>query len=71
MLPMPNGTMPGLCSIMTTGEKSSITYCLFDRWSDETSIDLLDSESISKISLLGWDGEIPCLYAWTLKIDLN
>ncbi len=72
--------------------KPGSIFCLFDQWSKEIDIDLLDSEIVSDVSLLGWDGpipwkvegeklkiklpgmgmdEIPCLYAWTLQIDLK
>ena len=72
--------------------KAGVTYCLFDKWRKEISINLLDSESISGVSLLGWEGEIqwkteggkllielpemgldeiPCSYAWTLKLTLQ
>jgi len=74
----------------TIGEDS--LFCLFNQWDSEISIDLLDSEEVSEVSLLGWDGdiqwktegekllielpkmgldEIPCLYAWSLLIELN
>lgn len=72
--------------------KIGATFCLFDHWSKEVEINLLDTESVKSVSLLGWEGEIswrtegenllielpkmgldeiPCNYAWTLKIELN
>ncbi len=72
--------------------KADSLFCLFDQWSKEIDINLLDSENVKDVSLLGWDGEIqwktegerlkidlpkmgldevPCHYAWTLKIELN
>ena len=40
-----------------TSSKSSI-FCLLGDWSQEISIDLLDSEKVSNVSMLGWEGEI-------------
>jgi alpha-L-fucosidase len=72
--------------------KAGSIFCLFDQWDAEINIELLDSEKVSEVSLLGWEGEIqwktegerliielpkmalneiPCLYAWTLKISLS
>jgi alpha-L-fucosidase len=72
--------------------KADLLYCLFSDWSQEITIDLLDSEKVSNVSLMGWDGELrwksegkrlrielpkmglnesPCLYEWTLQIDLQ
>jgi len=72
--------------------KEGSLYCLFNKWDAEISIDLLDFEKVSDVSMLGWDGEIqwktegknlliklpkmgldeiPCDYAWTLKIGLS
>ena len=33
-------------------------FCLFNQWSKVVHIDLLDSEKVSNVSLLGWEGEI-------------
>jgi alpha-L-fucosidase len=38
--------------------KDGSTYCLFDEWSKEINVDLLDSEMVKDVSLLGWNGEI-------------
>jgi alpha-L-fucosidase len=38
--------------------KAGSIFCLFDQWSSEISMDLLNSETVKDISLLGWDGEI-------------
>jgi len=67
-------------------------FCIFDTWSSSIQLDLLESEHVEKISMLGWEGtlswtvedhrltielprvtmeKIPCLYAWTLQIELN
>lgn len=72
--------------------KVNVLYCLFSDWSHEITIDLLDSEKVSGVSLMGWDGDLhwksegqrlrielpkmgldesPCLYTWTLQIDLQ
>ena len=72
--------------------KAGFLFCLFDQWSSEVTIDLLDSETVKDISLLGWDeeiqwktegeklkielpkmglDEIPCYYAWTLKLEIE
>ena len=71
--------------------KPGSIYCMFSQWEKDLSIDLLNSEKVSDVKLLGWEGvinwkiegqelqielprmgldEIPCLYVWTLKIDL-
>ena len=83
--------MNGEKKLYFTSTKGSV-FCLLSDWSQEISIDLLDYETVSKISLLGLEGdiqwetegkrliiklpklgmnEIPCLYIWTLKIDLQ
>jgi alpha-L-fucosidase len=41
----------------TTKEDSF--YCMFHQWTGEINIDLLDSEQVANVSLLGWEGEIP------------
>ena len=67
-------------------------FCIFDTWSSSIQLDLLETERVEKINLLGWEGainwtvedhrltiqipnvtmdEIPCLFAWTLQIELN
>jgi len=72
--------------------KAGSLYCMIDFWSKEININLLDSESVNDVSILGWEGEIqwkvdgkklkielprmgldeiPCLYAWTLQINLK
>ncbi len=72
--------------------KSGSIFCMFSPAGKELTIDLLDSEKVSHVSLLGWKGdiqwgtegqrliielpkmgldEIPCLYTWTLQIDLQ
>lgn len=72
--------------------KTGSLFCLFDQWNKKMTINLLDSELVSSVSLLGWEGpikwevegktlkielpmmglnKIPCLYAWTLQIDLK
>jgi len=38
--------------------KAGSTFCLFDQWSKELVVNLLDSEKVTDISLLGWDGDI-------------
>lgn len=86
-------------SSQVTGEKKlyfttapGSFYCIFSQWDSDISINLLDSEKVKKVALLGWEGdiqweregeklkiklpkmgldEIPCLFAWTLQIDLK
>ena len=33
-------------------------FCLFDHWSDEITIDLLEGEEVTEVELLGWKGEV-------------
>jgi len=33
-------------------------YCLFDQWNKKIEMDLLDSEKVNNVSLLGWKGDI-------------
>ena len=49
--------MNGEQKIYFTTKAGSI-FCLFDQWRSEVYIDLLDSEKVSEVTLLGWDGEI-------------
>ena len=72
--------------------KTGSVFCMFSPAGKDLTIDLLDSEKVSQVSLLGWKGdiqwgtkgqqliielpkielnEIPCLYTWTLQIDLQ
>lgn len=72
--------------------KADDLFCIFTRWSNSLHIDLLETEEVKSIKMLGWEGEIPwkveagqlkvelpaismeeipCLYAWTLQIELN
>ncbi len=38
--------------------KAGSIFCLFNQWTGVFSIDLLDSEEVADVSLLGWEGEI-------------
>ena len=38
--------------------KPGAIYCLFDQWSEDVVIDLLESEGVAEVSLLGWEGDI-------------
>jgi alpha-L-fucosidase len=51
--------------------QQDVLFCLFNEWAGTINIDLLDSEKVAGVSLLGWDGEI----SWSadgkqLKIEL-
>ena len=72
--------------------KADDLFCIFTQWTSTVTIDLLETEEVKSIKMLGWEGEIPwkveagqlkielpaitmeeitCLYAWTLRIELN
>ncbi len=38
--------------------KAGSIFCLFNQWTGEISIDLLDFEEVADVSLLGWEGVI-------------
>lgn len=39
--------------------KPGTLYCIFDQWSDEIRIKLLDNEAVVNVSLLGYEGSFP------------
>lgn len=39
--------------------KPGTLYCIFDQWSDEIRIKLLDNEAVANVSLLGYEGSFP------------
>ena len=51
--------------------KAGAVFCLFNQWTDEINIDMLDSEEVAEVSLLGWEGNIPWVTeGQKLKIQL-
>ena len=51
--------------------KADDLFCIFTQWTATMTIDQLETEEVKSIKMLGWEGEIPCLYAWTLQVELK
>ena len=52
-----NSQMNGEQKFYFTSKESSI-FCMFNKWSEEVVLDLLDTEEVADLSLLGWKGDI-------------